>query len=63
MCNYSDYVRNQGVQQGAAQTAAEVYARLRAANMPEEEAHYMAYGTPMPKQNGAQPIMRAPERS
>ena len=37
----------QGMKQGAAQTAAEVYARLRAANMPEEQAHYMAYGTPM----------------
>jgi hypothetical protein len=39
----------QGMQQGAAQKAAEVYQRLRAANMPESQAHYMAYGTPLPE--------------
>jgi len=58
MCKAFEEVRNegyvlgmqQGMQQGSAQTAAEVYERLRRANMPEAQARYMAYGTPMPEQ-------------
>ena len=51
----------QGMQQGAKQNAAEVYARLRADNMPEEQAHYMAYGTPLTGQNGAQTVGNRPQ--
>jgi hypothetical protein len=51
----------QGMQQGAKQNAAEVYARLRAANMPEEQAYYMAYGTTLSGQNGAQTVGNRPQ--
>ena len=63
MCKAFEEVRNegfnrgmqqgmkQGVVQGAEQHASEVYARLRAADMPEAQARYMAYGSPPPKQD------------
>ena len=59
MCNYSTYVRNksmqqgiqQGMQQGREQTEAEVFERLRAMNIPEDQARYAAYGTPLPRSN------------